>query len=236
MKVAVIGGGSTYTPELVNGFLARVEQFPLKELWLTDIDPRRLEIVGGFAQRMVAHQGGPFKVVLTTDQREAIAGASYITTQLRVGQMEARRRDEYLGKRHGLIGQETTNCVRLSRASWWWVWLVMVMLASHSRFRRSARRLTMSSVSALRSTKASVEPRNFFERISAVRVFSPKLALPAPTTTILVGRVIVWSVSILGEFDFMRGEYFNFILLLLVRVAAVNRRNARLCFLGSMNS
>ncbi len=116
MKVAVIGGGSTYTPELVNGFLARVEQFPLKELWLMDIDPRRLEIVGGFAQRMVAHQGGPFKVVLTTDQREAIAGASYVTTQLRVGQMEARRRDEYLGKRHGLIGQETTGVGGMAKA------------------------------------------------------------------------------------------------------------------------
>lgn len=116
MKVAVIGGGSTYTPELVNGFLARVDQFPLKELWLMDIDPHRLEIVGGFAQRMVAHKGGPFKVVLTTDQREAIAGASYVTTQLRVGQMEARRRDEYLGKRHGLIGQETTGVGGMAKA------------------------------------------------------------------------------------------------------------------------
>ncbi len=116
MKVAVIGGGSTYTPELVNGFLARVEQFPLKELWLMDIDPRRLEIVGGFAQRMVAHKGNPFKVILTTDQREAISGASYVTTQLRVGQMEARRRDEYLGKRHGLIGQETTGVGGMAKA------------------------------------------------------------------------------------------------------------------------
>ncbi|MEZ0397274.1 MAG: 6-phospho-beta-glucosidase [Anaerolineales bacterium] len=116
MKVAVIGGGSTYTPELVNGFLARVEKFPLKELWLMDIDPRRLDIVGGFAQRMVAHKGNPFKVVLTTDQRQAIEGASYVTTQLRVGQMEARRRDEYLGKRHGLIGQETTGVGGMAKA------------------------------------------------------------------------------------------------------------------------
>ena len=116
MKIAVIGGGSTYTPELVNGFLARVEQFPLKELWLMDIDPARLAIVGGFAQRMVAAKGNPFKVVLTTDQREAVAGAAYVTTQLRVGQMEARRRDEYLGKRHGLIGQETTGVGGMAKA------------------------------------------------------------------------------------------------------------------------
>jgi 6-phospho-beta-glucosidase len=116
MKVAVIGGGSTYTPELVNGFLNRTEQFPLKELWLMDIDPARLEIVGGFAHRMVEAKGSPFKVVLTTDQREAVKSASYVTTQLRVGQMEARRKDEYLGKRHGLIGQETTGVGGMAKA------------------------------------------------------------------------------------------------------------------------
>jgi 6-phospho-beta-glucosidase len=116
MKIAVIGGGSTYTPELVNGFLSRVEQFPLEELWLMDIDPVRLEIVGGFAQRMVEAKGLPFKVELTTDQRKAVEGASYITTQLRVGQMEARRKDEYLGKRHGLIGQETTGVGGMAKA------------------------------------------------------------------------------------------------------------------------
>ncbi|HEX7540729.1 MAG TPA: 6-phospho-beta-glucosidase [Anaerolineales bacterium] len=116
MKVAVIGGGSTYTPELVNGFLNRTDQFPLKELWLMDIDAARLEIVGRFARRMVEAKGSPFKVVLTTDQREAVKNASYVTTQLRVGQMEARRKDEYLGKRHGLIGQETTGVGGMAKA------------------------------------------------------------------------------------------------------------------------
>ena len=116
MKVAVIGGGSTYTPELVNGFLERIDKFPLKELWLMDTDPDRLEIVGGFARRMVAARGDPFKVVLSTNQREAVSGAAYVITQLRVGQMEARRRDEYLGKRHGLIGQETTGVGGMAKA------------------------------------------------------------------------------------------------------------------------
>jgi 6-phospho-beta-glucosidase len=116
LKVAVIGGGSTYTPELVNGFLARTDQFPLDELWLMDIDEERLKVVGGFAQRMVEAQGSPFKVFLTTNQREAVASASYVTTQLRVGQMEARRRDEYLGLRHGLIGQETTGVGGMAKA------------------------------------------------------------------------------------------------------------------------
>ncbi|NOT06219.1 MAG: 6-phospho-beta-glucosidase [Anaerolineales bacterium] len=109
MKITVIGGGSTYTPELVNGFLARVSTLPITELWLMDIDRKRLDIVGGFAQRMVKAKGDPFKVVLSMNQREAIAGASYVTTQLRVGMMPARRGDEYLGLRHGLIGQETTG-------------------------------------------------------------------------------------------------------------------------------
>ncbi len=116
MKVAVIGGGSTYTPELINGFLARAKRLPLTELWLMDIDAERLRVVGGFAQRMAAAQGGPFEVVLTTDQRAAVAGASYVCTQLRVGQMAARRADEYLGRRHGLIGQETTGVGGLAKA------------------------------------------------------------------------------------------------------------------------
>lgn len=116
MKVTVIGGGSTYTPELVNGFLGRLHQFPVSELWLMDIDPERLATVGGFAQRMVAAHGSPFPIRLTQDQREAVAGASYVCTQLRVGQMAARRADEYLGHRHGLIGQETTGVGGMAKA------------------------------------------------------------------------------------------------------------------------
>ncbi|MBN1452139.1 MAG: 6-phospho-beta-glucosidase [Anaerolineales bacterium] len=116
MKITVIGGGSTYTPELVNGFLARTDRLPLKELWLMDIDKERLDIVGGFAQRMVKAKGEPFKVVLSLDQREAIAEASYIITQFRIGMMPARRGDEYLGRRHGLIGQETTGVGGMAKA------------------------------------------------------------------------------------------------------------------------
>jgi 6-phospho-beta-glucosidase len=116
LKVAVMGGGSSYTPELVKGFLDRVEQFPITELWLMDILPERLEIVGKFAQRMVKAAGAPFEVHLTTDQRAAITNANYVTTQLRVGWMQARREDEYLGKRHGLIGQETTGIGGMAKA------------------------------------------------------------------------------------------------------------------------
>ena len=116
MKIAVIGGGSTYTPELVNGFLARVDTLPLRELWLMDIDPQRLAVVGGFAQRMVEASGAPFRVILSDNRRASIAGAAYVVTQLRVGMMPARRGDEYLGQRHGLIGQETTGVGGMAKA------------------------------------------------------------------------------------------------------------------------
>lgn len=116
LKVAVIGGGSTYTPELIMGFLARTKTFPVDELWLMDIDEARLNVVGGFAKRIAESHNAPFKVVLSTNQREAVKGASYVTTQLRVGHMAARREDEYLGKRYGLIGQETTGIGGMAKA------------------------------------------------------------------------------------------------------------------------
>jgi 6-phospho-beta-glucosidase len=116
MKLAVIGAGSSYTPELINGFLERVGSFPLSELWLMDISSEQMEVVGGFAARMVQARGAPFSVHLTTDQRQAVDGASYVITQLRVGGIQARREDEYLGRRHGLIGQETTGVGGMSKA------------------------------------------------------------------------------------------------------------------------
>ena len=116
MKVTIIGGGSTYTPELISGFLARADQFPLTELCLMDISEEKLDIVGGFARRIVAANGAPFEVTLSTNLREAVQDAVYIITQLRVGHMAARREDEYLGQRHGLIGQETTGVGGMAKA------------------------------------------------------------------------------------------------------------------------
>jgi 6-phospho-beta-glucosidase len=116
MKVTVIGGGSTYTPELVSGFIERIGTFPLDELSLMDIDHERLTIVGGFAKRMVAENDDPFRVSLTLDRREALNNADFVITQLRVGQMAARRNDEYLGQRHALVGQETTGVGGMAKA------------------------------------------------------------------------------------------------------------------------
>ena len=116
MKLTVIGGGSTYTPELVNGLIERTETLPVTELALMDIDAARLDVVGGFAGRMVEAAGGPFLVTLHTDRVTALADAAFVVTQLRVGQMAARREDEYLGRRHGLIGQETTGVGGFAKA------------------------------------------------------------------------------------------------------------------------
>lgn len=111
LKVAVIGGGSSYTPELVEGFINRYNEMPIRELWLVDIEEGRhkLEIVGKLAQRMVEQAGLPIDVRLTLNRREAIEGADFVTTQMRVGLLEARRRDEHIPIKHGVIGQETTG-------------------------------------------------------------------------------------------------------------------------------
>ena len=116
LKVAVIGGGSTYTPELINGFIERENQFPLDELWLMDIDEARLNIIGQFAKRMASAKGAGFQIKLSTDRHQAIEKASYVITQLRVGQMDARREDEYLGRRYGIVGQETTGVGGMAKA------------------------------------------------------------------------------------------------------------------------
>lgn len=116
MKVTVIGGGSTYTPELVSGFIDRMGTLPLSELWLMDIDPERLRIVGEFVKRMCTAKNVPFKVLLTQNRKEAVKNADYVITQFRVGQMPARRADEYLCNRHGLIGQETTGIGGMAKA------------------------------------------------------------------------------------------------------------------------
>lgn len=111
LKIAIIGGGSSYTPEIVEGFILRYDQLPVRELWLVDIEAgrRKLEIVGELAKRMVAKSGLPMEVRLTLDRRQAIEGADFVSTQLRVGLLEARKWDEHLPNLHGVIGQETTG-------------------------------------------------------------------------------------------------------------------------------
>src|ERR1700675_2006759 len=85
VKVAVVGGGSTYTPELVEGFVTRGDRLPVDELVLLDIDPERLGVVGGLAQRMMRRVGWSGTLKLTGDRDEALEGADFVIVQLRVG-------------------------------------------------------------------------------------------------------------------------------------------------------
>src|SRR6266545_2519006 len=116
MKIVVIGGGSTYTPELIDGFIARAGVLGLQEIWLVDPNQERLAVVGAFAQRMAAFANAPFKVELTGDRRRAIDGADFVITQLRVGGQAARHGDELLGRRNHLVGQETTGVGGFAKA------------------------------------------------------------------------------------------------------------------------
>jgi len=109
VKVAIVGAGSTYTPELVEGFIRRADRFPVDELALLDVDPTRLEVVGGLARRMLDRAGFGGRTVLTGDRDEAIDGAAFVIVQLRVGGQAARLLDETIPPRFGCIGQETTG-------------------------------------------------------------------------------------------------------------------------------
>jgi 6-phospho-beta-glucosidase len=115
-KVTVVGGGSTYTPELVEGFARRDARLPVDELVLLDIDAERLEIVGGLARRMLDRLGWSGRLTLTGDRDAAIDGADFVLLQLRVGGQAARLVDETLPLRFGVIGQETTGAGGFAKA------------------------------------------------------------------------------------------------------------------------
>ncbi|MCJ1713138.1 6-phospho-beta-glucosidase [Curtobacterium sp. VKM Ac-2922] len=109
MKLAVIGGGSTYTPELVDGFARLRDQLPIDELWLVDPDPVRRELVGGVAKRMFAHAGHPGTVHVTDDVVAGVSDADAVMFQLRIGGQAARQQDETWPHEACCIGQETTG-------------------------------------------------------------------------------------------------------------------------------
>ncbi|TYP73039.1 6-phospho-beta-glucosidase [Paenibacillus methanolicus] len=118
LKIAVIGGGSSYTPELIEGFIRNYPSFPVTEIVLVDIEQgeRKLSIVGQLAQRMIEKSGLPIAVRLTLDRRSALEGAAYVLTQLRVGLLEARGWDESIPLRYGFLGQETTGAGGMMKA------------------------------------------------------------------------------------------------------------------------
>ncbi|MEU3185717.1 6-phospho-beta-glucosidase [Streptomyces sp. NPDC006923] len=116
MKLAVVGGGSTYTPELIDGFARLRDTLPIEELVLVDPAADRLDLVGGLARRIFAKQGHPGRITTTSDVDAGVAGADAVLLQLRVGGQAAREQDETWPLECGCVGQETTGAGGLAKA------------------------------------------------------------------------------------------------------------------------
>jgi 6-phospho-beta-glucosidase len=109
LKITIIGAGSTYTPELMEGIIQRITVLPVTEIALMDIHHRKLEIVGNLCERMIEKAGLKIKLVFTLNLEEALDGADFVLAQIRVGQLACRVLDEKIPLKYGLIGQETTG-------------------------------------------------------------------------------------------------------------------------------
>ncbi|HBE78790.1 MAG TPA: 6-phospho-beta-glucosidase [Firmicutes bacterium] len=118
LKVVVIGGGSSYTPELIEGFIKRQDELPVRELWLVDIEPgqEKLAIIGSLAERMVKKAGVSMEVHTTLNRRDVLKDADFVITQFRVGLLDARIKDERIPLSHGYMGQETNGAGGMFKA------------------------------------------------------------------------------------------------------------------------
>ena len=118
LKIAVIGGGSSYTPELIEGFINRSNELYIRELWLVDIESgkEKLNIIYNLTKRMIKKANLDIKVYKTLDRVAAIKDADFILTQLRVGGLDARVLDERIPLSHGVIGQETNGAGGMFKA------------------------------------------------------------------------------------------------------------------------
>ena len=116
MKLTVIGGGSTYTPELIDGVITRYARLPITHIHLVDIENSKLEIIARFAQRMIKAANADITIEYGTDLVAGVRGASFVISQFRVGTQAARHRDEMLGRKYKLVGQETVGVGGFAKA------------------------------------------------------------------------------------------------------------------------
>ena len=119
VKIVTIGGGSSYTPELMEGFIKRYDELPIREIWLVDIEAgkEKLEIVGTMAQRMWDASPYDVKIHMTLDRREALKDADFVTTQFRVGLLNARVKDERIPFSYACWGKKRTAPAVCSKRS-----------------------------------------------------------------------------------------------------------------------
>lgn len=118
LKLVIVGGGSSYTPEIIEGIIRRHESFPVTDIVLVDIEAGRekLEIIGNLSLRMIKKSNKPINLTWTLDRKKALAHADFVSTQIRVGGLEARAKDERIPLSHGLIGQETNGAGGIFKA------------------------------------------------------------------------------------------------------------------------
>ena len=109
LKIAIIGAGSPYTPELIEGLSLHKDEIPVRKIILMDINKKRLEVMLGFCRRYVKYLNYDVEINATTDRVEAIKDANFINVQIRVGGNSARVNDEKIPLKYGIIGQETTG-------------------------------------------------------------------------------------------------------------------------------
>lgn len=118
LKLVVVGGGSSYTPEIIEGVIQRHDSFPVSEIVLVDIEDgkEKLEVIGNLAFRMIEKSGKPIKLSWTVDRKKALEHADFVSTQIRVGGLDARAKDERIPLSHGFIGQETNGAGGIMKA------------------------------------------------------------------------------------------------------------------------
>lgn len=118
IKIATIGGGSSYTPELMEGFIRRYQELPVGEIWLLDVEEgkEKLSIIGDLAKRMWKAAGYPVEIHTTLNRQEALKNADFVTTQFRAGFLDARIKDERIPLLYGMLGQETNGAGGIFKA------------------------------------------------------------------------------------------------------------------------
>ncbi len=118
IKLVIIGGGSSYTPEIIEGIIRRHDSFPISDIILVDIQEgkQKLEIIGNLARRMIKSAGKSIDLTWTLDRKQALQNADFVSTQIRVGGLEARAKDERIPLKHGFIGQETNGAGGIFKA------------------------------------------------------------------------------------------------------------------------
>lgn len=118
LKVVIIGGGSSYTPELMEGLIHRYVQFPIREIWLVDVEEgkEKVEIIKALAKRMWKAKNINVEIFATVDRKKALKDANFVITQFRVGSMKARIKDERIPLSYQMIGQETCGAGGIFKA------------------------------------------------------------------------------------------------------------------------